>query len=518
MSEERQPVKYLYGASVQGIQSFIMDTNDLKSIIGASELVEQVCTTMFDEFANDCKSIVRAAGNIKVMFDNEDDCRRAVHEFPKKVTLAAPGITISQAVIRLENFDKDNDFGDAIDRLENALRVERNKPSNPVFAGVTGMLRSRRTGRPATREKNGEYLDLATVRKLNALAGKNGKQDYSKLISKFSQGVKHDTGQGAEQVIATDAFPTELSRLTGDNDWIAIIHADGNGFGLIVQEIGKHYDLFPEFSKAIDECTSAAAKEALTSMRFGDTVPIRPVVLSGDDLTVICRADCAMEFTRAFLEKFHEQTEARMTELARKYSSSLDDRKMRILKSGLTACAGIAYMKSSYPFYYGYNLAETLCGIAKKDSKSRIKNDIVPASLAFYRINDSYIHDFSRMKARELEIDVSERERISLFYGPYYLESENGRWTIDNLREKVASLETKNNVKSDLRHWSSLLYSDTGNAAQFLKRTKEINKDDTEAMNLLNELTKERIEGQVKAYPAYDVLSCFTFKNQKTKE
>ena len=32
--------KYLYGASVQGIQQFIFQTNELKDIVGASELVE----------------------------------------------------------------------------------------------------------------------------------------------------------------------------------------------------------------------------------------------------------------------------------------------------------------------------------------------------------------------------------------------------------------------------------------------------------------------------------------------
>ena len=34
--------KFLYGAAVQGIQSFIFQTNALKEIAGASELVEQI--------------------------------------------------------------------------------------------------------------------------------------------------------------------------------------------------------------------------------------------------------------------------------------------------------------------------------------------------------------------------------------------------------------------------------------------------------------------------------------------
>ncbi len=39
--------KYLYGAAVQGIQGFIFQTNKLKEIAGASEMVEQICTNEF---------------------------------------------------------------------------------------------------------------------------------------------------------------------------------------------------------------------------------------------------------------------------------------------------------------------------------------------------------------------------------------------------------------------------------------------------------------------------------------
>ena len=47
--------KYLYGASVQGIQSFIFKTNKLAEIIGASELIEQLCTSLFEKSVPDFK-------------------------------------------------------------------------------------------------------------------------------------------------------------------------------------------------------------------------------------------------------------------------------------------------------------------------------------------------------------------------------------------------------------------------------------------------------------------------------
>lgn len=39
--------KWLYGTSVQGIQGYIFQTNKLKDVIGASELVKDSCETDF---------------------------------------------------------------------------------------------------------------------------------------------------------------------------------------------------------------------------------------------------------------------------------------------------------------------------------------------------------------------------------------------------------------------------------------------------------------------------------------
>ena len=163
-------MKYLYGASVQGIQDFIMKTNELKPIIGASELVDRICTSMFDEFTSRCKdrveNIVRAAGNIRVIFHSKDDCAEAYRNFPRKVMLAAPGITISQAVVCLED---DCEYAAAADELEVRLKVERNRPVRPLYPGLLGMMRAQKTGEPAVAYEHDEYIDLATRRKNDAL-------------------------------------------------------------------------------------------------------------------------------------------------------------------------------------------------------------------------------------------------------------------------------------------------------------------------------------------------------------
>ncbi len=102
---------YLYGAAIQGIQGFIFQTNELKDIVGASEMVEEICTNMFSKrFLADGELIVSAAGNIKCLFSSEEQCRAAVMSFPKAVMEAAPGITISQAVIKTIEDEITNKF------------------------------------------------------------------------------------------------------------------------------------------------------------------------------------------------------------------------------------------------------------------------------------------------------------------------------------------------------------------------------------------------------------------------
>ena len=103
--------KYIYGASVQGIQGFIFSTNSLKDIVGGSELVEKICTSLFSSrYLQGATQIIGAAGNIKCVYDDPVKCQKTVLEFPKTVMQEAPGITISQAVVKVTEEEFKNHF------------------------------------------------------------------------------------------------------------------------------------------------------------------------------------------------------------------------------------------------------------------------------------------------------------------------------------------------------------------------------------------------------------------------
>lgn len=71
--------KYLYGASVQGIQEFIFKTNKLQEIVGASEIVKNVAK-LFEDISGykkgDNHILINAAGNIKAIFDKKEECEK----------------------------------------------------------------------------------------------------------------------------------------------------------------------------------------------------------------------------------------------------------------------------------------------------------------------------------------------------------------------------------------------------------------------------------------------------------
>lgn len=486
--------KYLYGAAVQGIQGFIFKTNELKHIVGASELVEQICTYDFDEFAKNGESVVRAAGNIKFIFDRKEDCQKAVREFPKKVMTKAPGITISQAVVAF-----DDDFGKAIDNLEALLKVQRNKPSRSVNSGLIGIKRANNTGLPVVCIRKVDekeiYIDEPTLKK-------EGSQNVKGLCEKSF----------GKDALIEKRIAYNISDITDKNDWIAIIHADGNGLGKVVQKVGKQKDLFMEFSQKLDLATQEAANHAfkVVSNKFADKqiIPIRPVVLSGDDMTVIVRGDLAVHYAKAFISAFEEKTKEHLGEKLKDKHVFDED------KDYLTACAGIAFVKSSYPFYYGYQLAEDLCGEAKKDTKAiygAYTDYLPPSCMMFHKVQDSYIFDYKDIIKREL----TAKDGLSFKAGPYYIHPQKSKNTIDDLINASKRLNSENGdgIKSGIRNWISLRLDDRSKADQRKDRMLQIFKDEGEAAITL--LTYENEDN--KNCIAYDVLAYYTILNQQTK-
>jgi hypothetical protein len=522
MGEEK---KYLYGAAVQGIQGFIFQTNELKDIVGASELVELICTDFFAEQLEESRvdfleidknRIISAAGNIKYIFDDIKTCKEIVKKFPKYVLEHAPGVTISQAVVEYEK----SDFKGTVEKLEQKLRSQRNKPMRSMTMGLMGIRRSRTTGLPLTHEVKGDFLDASTYAK------QYNKDKKNRVTLKLSKKALFED-------IDDSRIAHDIEDITQKNDWIAIIHADGNGLGQVVQKVGNDKDKYQAFSSNLDKATKAAAQAAyqIIAEKYVfdklERIPIRPIVLGGDDFTVICRGDFALEYTKEYLKQFEHFTNIELGEMIKAnevFGNNIADK--------LTACAGVAFIKSSYPFYYGYNLAEALCDRAKKNAKEE-KNKVdgqVQSCLMFHKVQDSFVTDFNAIAEREL---TPIKNVVSFEFGPYYLDKHpEDKWTLDQLMGCIEDLGDKEGsaIKSHLRRWATILH-DKGLVAaqQIIDRLKSITPESKKDLikKLLDykeeDIKKEGEEGvegdeKKRIYPVYDVLSAFSVIYQITKE
>src|SRR5690606_8350429 len=237
------------------------------------------------------------------------------------------------------------------------------------------------------------------------------------------------------------------------NKWMAVVHADGNGLGNIIQNIGDELTQqgrFLEFSNTIQKSTEEALQKAFEDVILKDKenfensnpqkvyrYPIRPIVIGGDDVTFIIRADLALDFTKIFLEEFENKTKENFNSLIK--INSFD-----ILKNGLSACAGIAYIKESYPIHYALDLAEELTSEAKKmvkDESFPQNGDISFSSLSFMKVEDSFVESLKEMQKRSKKALQS---AIDYNYGPYTLtEVKEGIPNLKSLKEDLQILENQ---------------------------------------------------------------------------
>jgi len=459
--------RYLYGASVQGIQEFIFATNQLQEIVGASEIVKSVAKEFenISGYKEGHKHIlVNAAGNIKAIFDSYDACQEVVLEFGKRIQQMAYGITISQAVVEIEG----NPTQEKIDALEKNLKIQRNKPKIPLDLGINIMKLNPKTSRASISNNQ----DMATYQKLKA--NKKFYEDNPHL-TEFKNFSYMKNGKGK----------------------IAIIHIDGNGLGKLIPKLGSKLS---SFSIALDRATKKAVKESKKDYMY-----IREVIVGGDDVTVICNANDALEFTQNFLQNFEDNTK------------TIEE--LNGITNKLTACAGIAYCNEKYPFHYAVDLAEALCGVAKNHSERE------DSCLMFHNIQGSHYQSWEKFVEDELTINNG-TQIIRCDFGAYYLDKES-QANIGDFINTVEAYRCDNSPISKLRNWLSELYKSDTNAQNLLKRINSVMQEknnwncaimDKNLKYFSKELSNDTLTIDKDGYkktPIYDILQILSVTDTK---
>ena len=439
---------YLISLETGGNQAYIFATNKLRNIVGASELLYRVGTSYVtralekikaqgkydtaieDNSDQEFEIIISTSGKALLLARARDRAKEFITAWSSIVISEAPEVDAVAVVsktpvnLKLKLDDKSpNSYMKVFKETERQMSLLRMQEGLPL-------TRFQRLPMAAECEFSG--LPAVEIDKKNHLLSAScAAQRRASLDDSFNKRI-------------IDMFPNEKSAVKCLNgldsldklDWLAVIHADGNGLGQLfinfaehVKNLvgddnanGRHYiDYYRKFSKALDEISADAFKVAVWDC-WGHGKPyIVPIVVGGDDLTVAMDGYDSIDFVYSFMNKFCSMT-----------AEHPDTR--HILESAnmpqLGMCAGISIAKPHFPFYQSYHMAEELMNNAKL-----VKTKFGPDSIAvdFHILYDSISSSISDIRDKlKLEGRTLTEKPYVILEGNTATAPEDAEWRLSH--------------------------------------------------------------------------------------
>lgn len=409
--------QYAYLFEARSIQPFLFASGKLADMVAGSEMIDFLCDQPLDAVLRACgvapaevRAARRAGGALYLIFDDEATATRVQALWRMLVAQFLPGIE------QVDCIGQGGSDKEAVDAGLDKLRGMRNLRTAALPNPAPIAERSPRTGEVAVGHdgaRGNESIDAATwVKRRFSRPGRTHGVSSGGLTAKFAE--PHEgywPNNFEDDAYWQQRFPLNPDRMVG------LVHADGNGLGEILrvlsdaaETVPTHYvTLYQTFSAGLDEATQQASREAtaevLAPHKIKDVFPARPLVLGGDDLTILVRADLALAFTERFIQAFEQATRTMLGTLREAMKAAgASDEIINKLPEHLTACAGICFLKANQPFARGYQLAESLCERAKTASRKAAPDAaLIPSSVAFYRVQASLFDDAGELFQREME-------------------------------------------------------------------------------------------------------------------
>ena len=414
---------FCYRFEVASIQQYIFAGSRLRELVGGSALIDSLTDRQFVEHVlSKCGSqpihFARCSGGAITAFGAQPELQQFMRVWPIIVNQRAPGLSFHQGL----GAGNSEIEADANARRQLQQDKSRGRPTMPSPNAV--ILRAARTGEAAYRQKPDEAQSLSTQKKTDR-TGPNGVRLADTVGNSF-------LGDNPQYIWPSKLSPTEkgggqvmpyLSSAEEDNQDIAVIHIDGNGLGQFFIQLlqrlkkqeaqttsGIHQQLLfvsTQLDTALKEAANdtfnkvlkpAADRTKLTTSSEEHTdseqyvIPARPLVLAGDDISLITRADLALETCLHFIERFEHFMACALTTIREQLSEEGNNSSWEDLPR-LSACAGIAFVKATHPFHHAYKIAEELTGRAKEDAKAAAREhgmSTTPSAVNFADVSQHY--------------------------------------------------------------------------------------------------------------------------------
>src|SRR5579884_3604366 len=272
----------------------------------------------------DAEVLYAAGGNFVVLFGGDNERAKGLAKqftalLSQHVLLEAPGL---QLVIAGQQMNwHEEALGDKRIEVFHLLDVQkRTHARSAPLLGLSVTAACRSTGLPATGLVRGIGDEPPYLASDEICAKVDVATRHGGTLSQADQRLQEVIGLAEGYSYPADF--DDMGATPGEYSHIAIVHADGNGVGQRIQEICNQH-------------------------RKNDYyyLPFRPIVFGGDDVTFVCDGRLGLSLATMYLREFEKRTAA-----------------AKLGKDGgsLTACAGIAIVKSHYPFARAYELADEL--------------------------------------------------------------------------------------------------------------------------------------------------------------
>lgn len=419
----------------KSIQEWISSGNKLNDISGGSEILEVLVSSQphadgEESLLIQCLRQSEVAGNLVVNAASRIQIECEPEDEAKCVAFCRLWVLVLRSIAPDLKYDLDIRTIEFDEYEDEVIKVHHDFSGQGALPMIGPMVqKSPLTGRPAvavvpvsrgsTDTSKQEVVDQATFAR--RLYGRRTRKDAKtgntkaneKNESLLFQKIIPDSG---EDTLVLMSDTEELSERAGRRS-LAYVHADASGLGAVYGALKVSKAPKSEvkrFSEGLDHLTQQSVRfavgkcVALFQGASGDNpLPIRPILVGGDDVTVILPATLGYAFAVAFMAQFKGGSRALMAETKQRVC-------LETLPDSINVGCGIAFVGPHYPARNALELADSLC------SFSKVSVGRTTSALAFHRVKGAAnASDYKSILKDELT--VSEGGVRFSTNGPYLL-------------------------------------------------------------------------------------------------